>query len=58
MIVRQAMPVLLGASAAMGADLDQTWFEVMYGDDPDRAKAEFDRYKVQKTASRSSVKEV
>lgn len=51
-MIRQAIPVMLGAAAVMGGELDKLWFDVMTGDNPDRAKVEYQRYQLHRSASR------
>ena len=44
--------MMLGGGAVMGGELDRLWFEVMAGDNPDRAKADYDRYKLHRASMR------
>lgn len=47
---------MLGAGAAMGGEVDVTWFEVILNDSA-RAKVEHERYRLQKAAAKATVKE-
>lgn len=40
----------MGIGAAVGAGIDQDWFEVLLGD-ADQAKAEYERYQMKKAAN-------
>lgn len=53
-MIRQAAPVMLGAAAVMGGELDRLWFDVLIGDNPDRAKAEYQRYQLHRSAAKKS----
>ena len=45
---------MMGVGAAMGGQVGKEWFEVMYGNNPDLAKAEFEKYRAKASASKGT----
>lgn len=42
---------MMGVGAALGGEVKREWFEVMYGDNTDLAKAEYEKYKTRSAAT-------